>query len=54
MGGAESTPERSPDELLDDVDMPPDKRRNLRRNFNMLSDANQLVFSAAIKLVALS
>ena len=42
MGGAESTPERTPDELLDDVDMPPEKRRNLRRNFNMLSDANQV------------
>ena len=42
MGGAESTPERSADELLDDVDMPPEKRRNLRRNFNMLSDANQV------------
>ena len=42
MGGAESTPERSADELLDDVDMPPEKRRNLRRNFNMLSDTNQV------------
>ena len=42
MGGAESTPERSADELLDDVDMPPDKRRNLRRNFNVLSDTNQV------------